>query len=108
MIIANTAANTAETAETMYVSQAKLNKKKRIKKEAYAWKDDIVQIVIDQWQNEPCLFNVSDPSYHDKVKRSNAFQRIVTSVTDNGFPAPDYRGSDHKVAQCAVLSNNRD
>ena len=60
--------------------------KKRIEKEA--WKDDIVQIVINQWQNEPCLFNVSDPSYHDKVKRSNAFQRILTSVIDNGFLAP--------------------
>ena len=66
-------------------------KKKKQKKDSFPWKDDLVQLVIDRWQEEPVLYNIRDKAYHDKVKRSNAFSRILESIKENNHnPVPTH------------------
>ena len=61
--------------------------KKRGRKEKippFTWKDELVFLLIDRWQEEAVLYNVKDKDYHDKNKRNNALQRITAA--DEWFP----------------------
>ena len=53
------------------------------KKDVFVWKDALVYLLIERWQEEPVLFNVRDPGYHDKVKRANAVEWIIMAMREN-------------------------
>ena len=45
--------------------------------------------MIDRWQEEPVLFNIKDPYYHDKVRRPNAVEKILMAMEENRYhPRP--------------------
>ena len=59
------------------------------RKDVFVWKDALVYLLIERWQEEQVLFNIRDPNYHDKVKRANAVERIIMSMEENGHtPVP--------------------
>ena len=63
------------------------SKKKKV--EPFVWKEDMVYYLINKWQGEPVLYNIKDPEYHDKNKRSVALERIWDSMSFMEFqPLP--------------------
>eukprot|EP00795_Rhopilema_esculentum_P004181 gene4181-20367_t len=54
--------------------------KKKIKK--FEWKDEIVELVIDLWQNQTLLFDASHPNYRVKEKRRYCINAIIASLDD--------------------------
>lgn len=70
------------------VAKGKQNKKS---KEKFDWKDDVVEELINMWQNQPLLFNVNHPCYHVKEKRRNCINNIISCMDDmNIAPLPSY------------------
>lgn len=49
--------------------QTTKKKKKKKEKDVFTWKDDVVYYLINKWQQEPVLYNIKNPDYHDKPKR---------------------------------------
>ena len=64
-------------------------RKKKKEKEIFNWRDDLVYYLINKWQEEPILYNVKDPAYHDKGKRNLALERIWDGMSAMEFqPVP--------------------
>ena len=83
-------------------------KKRKLKKEPFAWKDEVVQFMIDRWQEEPVLFNIKDPYYHDKTRRSNAVERILMAMEKNRFhPRPTVEQLQEKMHSLRCYYNTQ-
>jgi len=44
------------------------------------WTKEAVEILIDAYKNESCLYAIKNPNYHNKILRSEALKRICTIV----------------------------
>ena len=51
-------------------------KDKKVKKDCFVWKDDLVYYMIELWKNEPILYNAKHADYFDKNKRNLALGRM--------------------------------
>ena len=56
-------------------------KKKKKEKNIFNWRDDVVYYLINKWQEEPGLYNVKNPEYHDKTKRNLTLERIWDGIS---------------------------
>ena len=66
-------------------------RKRKMKEQKFEWRDEIVEILIDLWQNQPLLFDAGHPNYHVKEKRRNCINGIISSLGDQGvMPLPSY------------------
>ncbi|XP_036150711.1 uncharacterized protein LOC118648500 [Monomorium pharaonis] len=45
------------------------------------WTKEAVQILIDAYKNEPCLYQTRNPNYHNKNLRNEALERICAIVS---------------------------
>ena len=64
-------------------------KKKKKEKYIFNWRDDVVYYLINKWQEEPVLYNVKNPEYHDMTKRNLALERIWDGISIMEFqPLP--------------------
>ena len=73
-------------------------KSKKSKHAPFVWKDDLVYFLIDRWSEEPCLYNVKDPLYHDKNKRNLTFERLLTTLEDSEYnPVPSKKDVLDKI-----------
>lgn len=44
------------------------------------WTKEAVQILIDAYKNEPCLYETGNPNYHNKNLRYESLKRIYAIV----------------------------
>lgn len=44
------------------------------------WTKDAVGILIDAYKNEPCLYQIKSPNYHNKNLRHESLKRICAMV----------------------------
>ena len=64
-------------------------KKNKKEKDIFNWRDDVVYYLINKWQEEPVLYNVKNPEYHDKSKRNLALEWIWDGISIMEFqPLP--------------------
>ena len=64
-------------------------RKRKVDNQVFNWKDELVYYLINQWQQEEVLYNVNNKDYYDKVKRSNAVERIRENMSAREFdPLP--------------------
>ena len=52
------------------------SKRQRLK-ENFEWKGETLDILIIFWENQPVLYNVSNPQNHIKEAKSNAIVKII-------------------------------
>eukprot|EP00795_Rhopilema_esculentum_P003926 gene3924-15252_t len=76
--------------------QANRTKAKKIKK--FEWKDEIVELVIDLWQNQPLLLDASHPNYHVKEKWRNCINAVIASLDDQSRPRSESDDEGGKFA----------
>ena len=58
-------------------------------KEKFEWKDETVKTLIILWENQPVLYNVSNPQYHVREARRKAVMKIIDEIKECGiFPSP--------------------
>ena len=50
-----------------------------------SWTDEQTDLLIDLWKAHPILYNVSDPHYHKREKRSEAIVDIERELRENAF-----------------------
>ena len=64
-------------------------KDKKVKKDCFVWKDDLVYYMIELWKNEPILYNAKHADYFDKNKRNLALGRMWDQLSLHEFyPLP--------------------
>ncbi|XP_011863271.1 PREDICTED: uncharacterized protein LOC105559523, partial [Vollenhovia emeryi] len=44
------------------------------------WTKEAVQVLIDAYKDEPCLYQTRNPNYHNKTLRNEALNRICAMV----------------------------
>ena len=72
-------------------------KRQRLK-ETFEWKDETVETLIILWENQPVLYNVTNPQYHVKDARRNAIMRIIDEIKDDDiFPSPSFDDVFRKI-----------
>lgn len=85
-----------DCADSFQAVQSITRSRKKVKK--FEWKDDIVELAIDLWQNQPLLFDASHPNYHVKEKRRNCINAIIASLDRQGVtPLPNYEEVQRKL-----------
>ena len=63
-------------------------RKKKVKVD-FQWKEDMIYYIINQWQQNPLLYNVHHPQYYDKNKRTSALDNIILNMSLREFhPLP--------------------
>ena len=70
-----------------------------------------METLITLWENEPVLYNVSNPEYHVKEARRNAIMRIIGKIKERGiFPLPSLDDVIRKIIamrSCFVAEKNK-
>lgn len=80
----------SNTKQAKTAPKKKQNTNEKVSK--FEWPDNLVESLINAWQDQPVLYDVSHPEYHLKDKRRNAIQRIVSALEDlevNPMPSHD-------------------
>ena len=76
---------------------ASKSKRQRLKTK-FEWKDQTVETLIILWENQPVLYNVSNPQYHVKVARRNAIRKIIDETKERGiFTSPSFDDVFRKI-----------
>lgn len=44
------------------------------------WTKEAVQILLDAYKNEPCLYEMKNPNYHNKNLRYDSLKRVCAMV----------------------------
>lgn len=44
------------------------------------WTKEAVQVLIDAYKNEPCLYQTRNPNYHNKNLRHGSLKRICAII----------------------------
>eukprot|EP00794_Sanderia_malayensis_P004987 gene4987-5645_t len=64
----------------------------------FEWPDHLVEALINEWQQQDILYDVSHPQYHMKDKRRIAIQRIITVFEiQEVSPLPSYGEINKKM-----------
>ena len=57
-----------------------------------------METLIILWENQPVLYNVSNPQYRVKEARRNAIMKIIDEIKERDiFPSPSFDGVLRKI-----------
>ncbi len=73
-------------------------KARKVKESKFEWKDDVVEKLIELWENLPLLYDAKHPSYHIKERRRNCIAKIVAELSEFGIaPLPSLEEVQRKL-----------
>ena len=65
----------------------------------FEWSDNLVESLINAWQDQPVLYDVNHPKYHFKDKHRNVIHRIVSALEElEVSPMPSHNEVTKKIS----------